>query len=52
MVASNIRYYGGPFEITPNADPLDGVLDFAVFSGSGRLAMLELAIDETQDGAQ
>jgi diacylglycerol kinase family enzyme len=45
VVASNIRYYGGPFEITPSADPLDGELDFAVFSGRGRLAMLELALD-------
>ena len=45
VVASNIRYYGGPFEITPHADPLDGQLDFAVFSGQGGLAMLELALD-------
>lgn len=45
LAISNIRYYGGPFEITPRADPLDGLLDFAVFSGSGRLAMLELALD-------
>ena len=45
VVASNIRYYGGPFEVTPRADPLDGQLDFAVFSGQGRLAMLELALD-------
>jgi diacylglycerol kinase family enzyme len=45
VVASNIRYYGGPFEITPRADPLDGELDFAVFSGKGGLAMLELALD-------
>jgi diacylglycerol kinase (ATP) len=45
VVASNIRYYGGPFEITPAADPLDGELDFAVFSGKGRLAMLALALD-------
>jgi diacylglycerol kinase family enzyme len=45
LAASNIRYYGGPFEITPGADPLDGVLDFVVFSGRGRLAMLKLALD-------
>ncbi len=45
VVASNIRYYGGPFRITPSADPLDGLLDFAVFSGRGRLAMLQLALD-------
>jgi YegS/Rv2252/BmrU family lipid kinase len=45
VLASNVRYYGGPFEITPAASPLDGVLDFAVFSGRGRLAMLELALD-------
>jgi diacylglycerol kinase (ATP) len=45
LAASNIRYYGGPFEITPRADPLDGQLDFAVFSGAGRLAILELALD-------
>jgi diacylglycerol kinase family enzyme len=45
VVASNIRYYGGPFEITPRADPLDGRLDFAVFSGRGPLAILELALD-------
>jgi diacylglycerol kinase (ATP) len=45
VVASNIRYYGGPFQITPAADPLDGELDFAVFSGAGRLAMMELALD-------
>jgi diacylglycerol kinase (ATP) len=45
VVASNIRYYGGPFEITPAADPLDGELDFAVYSGRGRLAMIELALD-------
>ncbi|HVR30149.1 MAG TPA: diacylglycerol kinase family protein [Thermoanaerobaculia bacterium] len=45
IAASNIRYYGGPFEITPRADPLDGRLDFAVFAGRGRLAMLELALD-------
>ena len=45
FVASNIRYYGGPFEITPRADPLDGLLDFAVFSGAGRLSILELALD-------
>jgi diacylglycerol kinase (ATP) len=45
FVASNIRYYGGPFEITPRADPVDGLLDFAVFSGAGRLSMLELALD-------
>jgi diacylglycerol kinase family enzyme len=45
VVASNIRYYGGPFEITPRADPLDGELDFAVFSKAGRTAMLELALD-------
>jgi diacylglycerol kinase family enzyme len=45
VMASNIRYYGGPFEITPRADPLDGQLDFAVFSGTGGLAMLELALD-------
>lgn len=45
LAISNIRYYGGPFEITPRADPLDGVLDFAVFSGSGRFAMLGLALD-------
>ena len=35
FVASNIRYYGGPFKITPDADPLDGLLDFGVFSGKG-----------------
>jgi diacylglycerol kinase family enzyme len=45
LAASNIRYYAGPFEITPRADPLDGQLDFAVFSGAGRLATLELALD-------
>jgi diacylglycerol kinase (ATP) len=45
VVASNIRYYGGPFEITPGASPLDGELDFAVFSGRGRIALLELALD-------
>jgi YegS/Rv2252/BmrU family lipid kinase len=45
VVASNIRYYGGPFELTPSADPLDGLLDFAVFSGHGGVAMLELALD-------
>jgi diacylglycerol kinase family enzyme len=45
VMASNIRYYGGPFEITPHADPFDGQLDFAVFSGAGRLAILELALD-------
>jgi YegS/Rv2252/BmrU family lipid kinase len=45
VLASNIRYYGGPFEITPAASPLDGMLDFAVFSGSGRLAIIELALD-------
>ena len=45
VVASNIRYYGGPFELTPSADPLDGELDFAVFSGRGRLAIFELALD-------
>ena len=44
-MASNIRYYGGPFEIAPRADPLDGQLDFAVYSGKGGLAMLELALD-------
>jgi diacylglycerol kinase (ATP) len=45
VAASNIRYYGGPFEIAPGADPLDGQLDFAVFSGTGRLKTLELALD-------
>jgi diacylglycerol kinase family enzyme len=45
VVASNIRYYGGPFEITPRASPLDGELDFAVFSRRGRVAILELALD-------
>jgi diacylglycerol kinase family enzyme len=45
VVASNIRYYGGAFEITPRASPLDGELDFAVFSKRGRAAMLELALD-------
>jgi diacylglycerol kinase (ATP) len=45
VVASNIRYYGGPFEITPRADPVDGLLDFAVFSGAGRLSILGLALD-------
>jgi diacylglycerol kinase (ATP) len=45
LAVSNIRYYGGPFEITPRADPLDGQLDFAAFSGAGRLSILELALD-------
>jgi len=45
LAISNIRYYGGRFQITPAADPLDGMLDFAVFSGEGRLALLELALD-------
>ena len=45
VAVSNIRYYGGPFEITPRADPLDGRLDFAVFTGRGALATLELALD-------
>jgi diacylglycerol kinase (ATP) len=45
VVASNVRYYGGPFEITPAASPLDGDLDFAVFSKQGRTAMVELVLD-------
>jgi len=45
VVASNIRYYGGAFEITPAASPLDGELDFAVYSKHGRIALLELALD-------
>jgi diacylglycerol kinase family enzyme len=45
VVASNIRYYGGRFEITPRADPFDGRLDFAVFAGSGPWSILGFALD-------
>jgi diacylglycerol kinase family enzyme len=45
VAVSNIPYYGGPFVLTPRADPLDGQLDFAVFAGSGPLATLGFALD-------
>lgn len=45
VAASNIRYYGGPFELTPRADPLDGQLDFAVFAGASPWSILGFALD-------
>ncbi len=36
FVAGNSRYYAGRLEITPSADPTDGLLDLMIFTGSTR----------------
>jgi YegS/Rv2252/BmrU family lipid kinase len=34
LAACNIRYYGGSFQLAPDAEPDDGVLDVLLFEGS------------------
>lgn len=43
--ASNIRQYGGPFRLAPEADYADGMLDVVLFRGRGRWAVSSLAWD-------
>jgi diacylglycerol kinase (ATP) len=39
VVASNSKYYGGRFGITPEADLTDGLLDFVIFRGTKRSSL-------------
>lgn len=41
--ASNIRQYGGPFRLAPDADYADGLLDVVLFKGRGRGVIPSLA---------
>lgn len=43
--ASNIRQYGGPFRLAPEADYADGMLDVVLFRGRGRWVVPLLALD-------
>ena len=45
--ASNIRQYAGPFELAPDADYADGLLDVVLFRGQGRWAVPSFALDLT-----
>ncbi len=40
VVVSNVRAYGGPLVVTPDADPCDGWLDVCIFPSGTRLAYL------------
>lgn len=44
VVASNIRHYGGRWQLTPTARADNGLLDLVIFTGSGRFATIRFAL--------
>ncbi len=45
VVAANIPWYGGPFEMAPTADPFDDSLELVEWHGSDRRAFLTFLLD-------
>lgn len=45
VVAANIPYYGGRFQVAPGARWDDGELDLVLFTGRGRVPTLHFALD-------